>query len=126
MLDPACGSGTFLVILIKYIKQRATQQKKNPAETLDLILRNIVGIDLNPLAVIAARTNYLLALGDLVKARKGEIDIPVYQADSVLTPSRGTNLFEGDVYPLKTSAGVFRIPALFAQPDESRFCWRMT
>jgi hypothetical protein len=35
------------------------------------------------------------------KARTSEIDIPVYQADSVLTPSRGTNLFEGDVYPLK-------------------------
>ncbi len=117
VLDPACGSGTFLVILIKYIKRSAAQQKKNPAETLSLILQNIVGIDLNPLAVIAARTNYLLALGDLVKARKGEIDIPVYQADSVLTPSRGTNLFEGDVYPLKTSAAVFRIPALFAQRE---------
>lgn len=117
VLDPACGSGTFLVILIKYVKLRAIQQKKNPSETLSLILRNIVGIDLNPLAVIAARTNYLLALGDLVKARKGEIDIPVYQADSVLTPSRGTNLFEGDVYPLKTSAAVFRIPALFAQRE---------
>jgi SAM-dependent methyltransferase len=117
VLDPACGSGTFLVILIKYIKERAAQQKRNPADTLDLILRNVVGIDLNPLAVIAARTNYLLALGDLVKARKGEIDIPVYQADSVLTPSRGTNLFEGDVYPLKTSAAVFRIPAVFAQRE---------
>ena len=115
VLDPSCGSGTFLVILIKYIKQRALQQKQNPAETLELVLRNVVGIDLNPLAVIAARTNYLLALGDLLKARKGEIDIPVYQADSVLTPSRGTNLFEGDVYPLKTSAAVFRIPAVFAE-----------
>ncbi len=117
VLDPACGSGTFLVILIKYIKQRAAQHKKDPAETLELILRNVVGIDLNPLAVIAARTNYLLALGDLLKARRGEIDIPVYQADSVLTPSRGTNLFEGDVYPLKTSAAVFRVPAVFAQRE---------
>jgi len=117
VLDPACGSGTFLVILIKYIKERAAQQKRNASETLELILKNIVGIDLNPLAVIAARTNYLLALGDLLKARKGDIDIPVYQADSVLTPSRGTNLFEGDVYPLKTSAGVFRVPAVFAQRE---------
>ncbi len=117
VLDPACGSGTFLVILIKYIKERAAQHKKDPGETLELILRNVVGIDLNPLAVIAARTNYLLALGDLLKARKGEIDIPVYQADSVLTPSRGTDLFEGDVYPLRTSAGVFRVHAVFAQRE---------
>src|SRR5262249_30909212 len=96
VLDPSCGSGTFLIILIKHIKQRASDRKKDAAQTLQLILENVIGIDLNPLAVIAARTNYLLALGDLLKARTGEIDIPVYQADSVLTPSRGMNLFEGD------------------------------
>jgi SAM-dependent methyltransferase len=116
-LDPACGSGTFLVILIKYIKQRMTQKQLDPAQTLQLILRNVIGFDLNPLAVIAARTNYLLALGDLLKARKGDIDIPVYQCDSVLTPSRGSDLFTGNVYPLKTSVGEFRVPASFAERE---------
>ncbi len=97
VLDPACGSGTFLVILIKHIRERAAERKQDPAKVLDLILRNVIGIDLNPLAVIAARTNYLLALGDLLKSRKGDIDIPVYQADSVLTPSQGSTLFDGNV-----------------------------
>jgi len=115
VLDPACGSGTFLVILIKYIRERAAKKGQDPTKTLSLILQNIVGIDLNPLAVIAARTNYLLSLGDLLKARTGDIDIPVYQADSVLTPSRGSCLFDGDVYPLKTAVGVFRIPSIFAE-----------
>jgi len=115
VLDPACGSGTFLVILIKYIRERAARKGQDPTKTLSLILQNVVGIDLNPLAVIAARTNYLLALGDLLKARKGDIDIPVYQADSVLTPSQGSCLFDGDIYPLKTSVGVFRIPSIFAE-----------
>ncbi|MEW6458813.1 MAG: hypothetical protein AB1441_07075 [Bacillota bacterium] len=82
-----------------------------------MILQNVVGIDLNPLAVIAARTNYLLALGDLLQYRDGDIDIPVYQADSILTPSRGTGLFDGDVYPLKTSVDFFRIPAIFAEQE---------
>ena len=117
VLDPACGSGTFLVILIKYIKQRMAQRRLDPAYTLELILRNVVGFDLNPLAVIAARTNYLLALGDLLKARKGDIDIPVYQCDSVLTPSQGTDLFTDGVYPLKTSVGEFRVPAAFAERE---------
>jgi SAM-dependent methyltransferase len=117
VLDPACGSGTFLVILIKYIRERAARKNQDPTDTLELILKNVVGIDLNPLAVIAARTNYLLALGDLLKARKGDIDIPVYQADSVLTPSQGSDLFEGNVYPLKTSAGIFRVPAIFASRE---------
>jgi hypothetical protein len=104
-----------LVILIKYIREQADQRGTTPAKTLELILQNVVGFDLNPLAVIAARTNYLLALGDLLKARKGDIDIPVYQADSVLTPSRGSDLFDGNVYPLKTSVGEFRVPAAFAE-----------
>ena len=117
ILDPACGSGTFLVILIKYIKQRMSQENADPALTLELILHNIVGFDLNPLAVIAARTNYLLALGDLLKARDGDIDIPIYQADSVLTPSRGSNLFDNGVYSLKTSVGEFRVPAAFAEQE---------
>jgi type I restriction-modification system DNA methylase subunit len=117
VLDPACGSATFLVILIKYIRERAARRKQNPAETLKLILQNVVGFDLNPLAVIAARTNYLIALGDLLKARTDDIDIPVYQTDSVLTPSQGTDLFDGAVYPLKTSVGVFRVPAFFADSE---------
>lgn len=117
VLDPACGSGTFLVILIKYIKQQMAPRGLEPARTLDLILRNVVGFDLNPLAVIAARTNYLLALGDLLKARNGDIDIPVYQTDSVLTPSQGSGLFDNGIYPLKTSVGEFRVPAVFAERE---------
>ncbi|MCD6405040.1 MAG: SAM-dependent DNA methyltransferase, partial [Planctomycetes bacterium] len=117
VLDPACGSGTFLVILIKYIKQRMVKRKLSPKETLKKILHNIIGFDLNPLAVIAARTNYILALGDLLKTREGDIDIPIYQADSVLTPSRGSDLFTGDVYPLKTAVGEFRVPYVLAERE---------
>lgn len=114
VVDPACGSGTFLVILIRHIKLRMKSEGLKPSEVLRKILNNVIGFDLNPLAVIAARTNYLLALGDLLEFREGEIDIPVYQADSVLTPSRGSDLFTDDVYPLKTAVGIFRVPAIFA------------
>lgn len=47
------------------------------------MLGNVIGFDLNPLAVLAARTNYLLALGDWLPAGAGEIEIPVYRADAV-------------------------------------------
>jgi methylase of polypeptide subunit release factors len=114
VLDPACGSGTFLLILIKHIKDRAARRRQPPRRTLELILSNVIGFDLNPLAVIAARTNYLIALGDLMKHAQGDVDIPIYQADSVLAPSQGSDLFEGDVYPLRTTVGTFRIPARFA------------
>lgn len=79
LLDPACGSGTFLVLAIR----RALDAKESLAwrtrerELVAQILENIVGFDLNPLAVIAARTNYLLALGPLARHLAGK-DIPVY------------------------------------------------
>jgi SAM-dependent methyltransferase len=91
LLDPACGSGTFLVLAIKRVHQYADDRMLPASDVLDRVLGNIVGFDLNPLAVISARTNYLLALGGLLSHRRGEISIPVYLADSILTPSMETS-----------------------------------
>ena len=111
VLDPACGSGTFLVLAIRATRDYCRQHGIADMDALELILSNVVGIDLNPLAVIAARTNYLLALGDLLAARAGrEIEIPVYLADSILTPSRGGDLFTQDRYRVGTTVGAFEIP----------------
>ena len=77
---------------------------------LKSILQNIVGYDLNPLAIVSARTNYLLALGELLQHRDGDIDIPVYLADSVLTPLAGTTLLASDAYHLATAVGGFYVP----------------
>ncbi len=87
LLDPACGSGTFLVLAIKRVRAYAEEKMLPPAKVLEQVLTNIVGYDLNPLAVTSARTNYLLALGELLPYRSGDINIPVYLADSILTPS---------------------------------------
>jgi hypothetical protein len=81
-----------------------------PAGVLEQILQNVVGFDLNPLAVISARTNYLLALGDLLPYRQGEIGIPVYLADSILTPTAGQDLFTQHAYSFHTAVGRFSVP----------------
>jgi hypothetical protein len=87
LLDPACGSGTFLVLAIQRAKEFGEREKELATETAKRILANIWGFDLNPLAVIAARTNYLFALGESTK-KLGAFEIPVYLADSVLWPKR--------------------------------------
>jgi len=110
ILDPACGSGTFLVLIIKRIHQYSEDKMLPPAQVLERILDNVVGFDLNPLAVISSRTNYLLALGDLLKHRQGEVTIPVYLADSILTPSAGQDLFSHNAFSLNTAVGKFSIP----------------
>jgi hypothetical protein len=89
LLDPACGSGTFPVLAIRrvldYAQDSLTWRARGEGELVARILENVVGFDLNPLAVIAARTNYLLALGPLARHLGGR-DIPIYLCDSVLTP----------------------------------------
>lgn len=118
LLDPACGSGTFLVLAIKRLRERCFRDGLNEQETLETILNNVVGIDLNPLAAIAARTNYLLALGDLLVHRTREIDIPVYLADSILTPAAGQQLFNQDRYEINTAVGQFDIPSCLKTHDQ--------
>ena len=95
---------TYFALLMKLIA----------VETAKGILANIRGFDFNPLAVIASRTNYLFALGDLTK-ELGEFEIPVYLADSVLWPKRrGQMLLGGDgAVEVPTAVGTFQVPKIW-------------
>jgi SAM-dependent methyltransferase len=117
ILDPACGSGTFLVLAIKKIRDYAWKNALPESETLESILANVVGFDLNPLAVISARTNYLLALGELLQHRKREINIPVYLCDSILTPHEGEDLFTKGTVKFNTTVGPFSVPKNLIQAN---------
>jgi len=110
LLDPGCGSGTFLVLAIGPLKANCLQAGLSEGETLEVILNSVMGIDLNPLAVLAARVNYLLAIADLLPSRRHEVEIPVYLADSILTPSRGDSLFEQNRRVLATAVGKLPVP----------------
>jgi hypothetical protein len=109
LIDPGCGSGTFLTLALRHLRQYAADHLIAPSNVLEAALDNIVGFDLNPLSVIAARTNYLLALGDLLRYRRGPVDLPVYMCDSILTPTERADLFGTD-YRLSTVVGNFDIP----------------
>jgi len=110
LVDPGCGSGTFPILALKRLRNYASDHLIPPVNVLDAALHNIAAFDLNPLSVIAARTNYLLALGDLLRFRSGNIDIPVYLCDSILTPSEYGDMF-GKLYRLHTVVGDFELPA---------------
>ncbi|NUQ62264.1 MAG: N-6 DNA methylase [Pirellulales bacterium] len=79
LLDPACGSGTFLLAALRRVRRRP-RAGEGDART---VLANIVGVDLNPVAVLSARANYRIALGDWIGADE-KLEPPVLLGDSVL------------------------------------------
>ncbi len=83
ILDPACGSGTFLIHAIDLFK-RQFESTMNKSTLLHLITNQIVGFDLNPIAIVTARTNYLIAIVDLIPFAKKGFEIPIFLMDTIL------------------------------------------
>ena len=124
LLDPACGSGTFLVMALNRVKTWYDAHRHEcgfgEGALLRKILHNVVGFDLNPLAVMAARTNYLLAVRELLR-HAGAVELPVYLCDAIMTPSEYGDVFtgrSGNARRFKTSAGDFSIPTEVTESRE--------
>jgi len=83
ILDPACGSGTFLCNAIHYLKE-----EYGSSISLEDILSSVIGIDINPLACLVAKANYLIALGDILMEKRYPtgIVIPVFSSDALKLP----------------------------------------
>lgn len=86
VIDPTCGSGTFLI--------QAIEKKKRAGCDIEDITSTVSGIDINPLAVLTAKTNYLIMLAGMTGG-KTNISIPVYRADilTVFTDRSTDNLY---------------------------------
>jgi hypothetical protein len=86
VLDPTCGTGAFLlpVLRARVGRVRGEHGEHVPDDAVRALLNGVVGFDINPVAVTAARANYVLALGDL--ATTGRLTLPVWRADSILVP----------------------------------------
>jgi hypothetical protein len=83
VLDPACGSGTFLFHAIRVFLKEAEEADMNPERRAAEVCARVEGMDIHPVAVIIARVTYLLALAPALKHRKGALSIPVYLGDAM-------------------------------------------
>jgi hypothetical protein len=84
-IDPCCGSGTFVTVMIDNILQQL--QGHDHDAILNAILHRVKGIDLNPLAVLTARVNYFINISFLLHDNR-EIEIPIYLGDASYVPKR--------------------------------------
>lgn len=107
ILDPACGSGIFLVE--SYKRLIARWRFTNPDETLskeillNLLMNNIFGIEIDPQAIKIAAFSLYLTLLSFLEPRTILNNVKlfkplIWQASKVGTNSNGKNLFQADTF----------------------------
>lgn len=66
VLDPACGSGTFIETMAEHLLEH--DGELTPTETLQKLQQNIVGIDIHPVAVQLAKATWVMATANTIRA----------------------------------------------------------
>lgn len=103
VLDPACGSGTFVAEAVSHLIEAADQNPNlNPKERLEWLRISISGIDVHPVAVHLARAAWALAARPVIQAAfnagfGSNITVPIYLGDALQLRTRSVGMFSGDV-----------------------------
>ena len=98
VLDPACGSGTFIAEAVTHFITAAEQAGLEPRATLDRLRASVTGIDVHPVAVHLARAAWVLAARPAIQAA-GEsgstttVSVPVYLGDALQMRFRNGDMF---------------------------------
>ena len=94
ILDPACGSGSFLRAIIDRLRDL------HPKAKVEDINDQIYGIDIHPLSVQIAKTTLLLALGRGVANAKKPVHLNIVLANTLLTP-QGVETLYGHIFEMQ-------------------------
>mgnify|MGYP000579694369 FL=1 len=91
-LDPACGSGVFLIQALRMIRADTPQDPP--------LSDQVAGFDLHPLAVLTAKVNYLAAMARQPLPEAG-LFLPIYRYDALNIP-----ILRGDTLVIDTGCGL--------------------
>ena len=112
LLDPTCGTGTFI---LEAVRRRLMDERDNgESHTANEVLHGLHGMDLNPLAVLAAKASLVVVLADRLEPGAG-IVLPIYLADAINVAE--PSLDGSFSHLMQTERGTleFRIPAKVAR-----------
>ena len=127
VLDPSCGSGTFIETAVEQILTHAG--KLTATEKLQKLQENVVGIDIHPVAVQLAKATWVMAAADTIRAAReedpgaGAVSAPIYLGDSMqlrydtgtLTASQSVELETRETLPGQPGPITFSIPKELAR-----------
>ena len=98
VLDPACGSGTFIAEAVTHLLDAANKTSLDAKEVLDWLRFSVTGIDVHPVAVHLARAAWVLAAQPAIQAAvkdgfAANITVPVYLGDALQLRFRTGDMF---------------------------------
>ena len=98
VLDPACGSGTFVAEAVTHFNEAAAKSSLDPKEALDRLRFSVSGIDVHPVAVHLARAAWVLAAQPTIQAAvdyglAANITAPIYLGDALQLRFRTGDMF---------------------------------
>ena len=130
VLDPACGSGTFIESAVQHFI--ANTEDMPTGERLSKLRECVTGIDLHPVAVQLAKATWLMASQPVIRAAREageggeEIIAPIHLGDSLQLRYDNSQLIGQSYIELKTSEVldesegevVFQVPLKLARQVE--------
>jgi len=123
LIDMCCGSGSMIVETLKIAKQKIQAANKvlTPERKVESLIQSITGFDIDPLAVMLSKINWVLTAKDWIQPLGSHsITIPIYHADSLfaITPiSNSINDPDGNVYTLKVAEYSIQLPGYLISPN---------
>ena len=94
VLDPACGSGTFLVEAVNHFLEHAERSGLAGEELLDRLHNAVTGIDVHPVAVHLARAAWTLAARPAIQeSGMAPSSVPIYLGDALQIRFRNGDMF---------------------------------
>lgn len=121
-IDPCCGSGIFIIALIKRIVGNVSVRelsKEDKKALINRILSRVYGIDINPLSVLSARVSYFIAIQKL--GAFDDVEIPIYLGDSAIIPNNvfidGIDCYSYSINNLKCGTFEIVLPKRFVKLD---------
>ena len=98
VLDPACGSGTFVAEAVNHFIRASDSAGLEPKQALDRLATAVTGIDVHPVAVHLARSAWVLAARPAIEAATASgydasVAVPIYLGDALQLRFRSGDMF---------------------------------
>ena len=115
VLDPTCGSGTFLYHAARRILDAPEMRELSPGRQADITASLVHGIDVHPVAVEIAKTNMMRVLPTTPTA--GAAAIQIRMGDSLMADNQSTSVFdvEGTMRILTPKGRQISLPMSFVR-----------